>query len=809
MLFRFLYLVLFFLSQIEGFQIISDITQSGYINSNGVHNLISTRYITIEVFAVDWGVNQTFTLTNSSGQTQTVIFNPGPISTAYTSSIQGYVFEDGLARTPDICLSRDPARYNPTSAQLWLNQSGDTGMYVQRVVKKTKFSLESLEKSLKNTANRLTLNKGKLKLQLGPDSGGLDNTQSFELTTFSGAIPVFGGLAAGVTCLVVGCGDDISPVSQQDFNAFSSASDARLDALNQTYMQLENWTTSVTDNIGSLNQRLNTTQLALSSMQSNYAALQNQANAQLQMDTAVNAALSSQVNTVQTNLLTATGALASLGNTLTADSGSFNAATLAAFNQINNLTNYINLALANLTTVFSNRLVLDETKLRSLVSIVNQLASNVRDIVLAVTEKRFITRAVQTDIWEINTTTDYVPFLTNFGQQPATSLGQYAAVYIDTITETSVFNNGSYYANQIVQNVFCDTLYYLSYTNSWNTYQDILYSLVAGCNSTLPGSCRCWFTWQQTTCPSNSTLSSGRAFTNLPNNSFSGLCVSANVTSPQIIVSNVTQYFNLHNSICVNQVAVGGTWVTSYTTRSAALAPYTSTICTGSLTAIFEGAPNYIFSQFLFLETSFSIAASTIDIYYNYIDGMIPDDLTFTRIPFTYRNGVPVDCLVANYMAYSQDILPVYELSNPTTPSATFTMYLDGVPLSTSAVTLSIPNLNILGGGLIRLVGDPLSTTVVYDAPQESVSFGRNPRERTDTLTYGLHNASSCMTLACWKQFWNTSLFDQTSGTVVPREYKRSVDPVTGLCEGAQLGSYGISNLYSVDCFMVSNISFI
>jgi len=324
--------------------------------------------------------------------------------------------------------------------------------------------------------------------------------------------------------------------------------------------------------------------------------------------------------------------------------------------------------------------------------------------------------------------------------------------------------------------------------------------MIANCNPATPGLCQCWLTWQLTTCASSSGLATGSAFTdtNLWNGS---LCIGSQSTQALQTIVNVTVLFANEATLCNTAPAISpGIFVYSNTSAVKELVPYEASICSMDLATTFEGISNVISVEFAILEKSFQNSLVNLDFYSNYIDGQMPDDISFVDNPFTYRNGVPSDCLTGYYMAYSNVSLPVYELSNPTTATAVVTVTVDGVALNTSNILLSVPDINILGNGQIRLIGNPLSTTFVYDAPQTSISFGSNPRERSNKLTYAMFCNNSCMTLACWKSCWQTNpnattIFDHTRGSVVPLEYKRPYNPSTYLCTGTAYGSAGLSFL--------------
>ena len=187
-------------------------------------------------------------------------------------------------------------------------------------------------------------------------------------------------------------------------------------------------------NIALDNARVNSTLAVIAGFQQELNTTAAQLKNQFDLNTLVQSTLSNQLNTVQQNLGNVTSYISQFANQLNTQSSQWSSQIQSMFLGIQNVTNQTNFALANMSNVISSRIYLDESKLKSLVTQVNLLAGGVKDLSLETTRKRFMIRSVQNDIFTINQTNYYYPLLTNFGQAPANTLGQYAAVYMDTIT---------------------------------------------------------------------------------------------------------------------------------------------------------------------------------------------------------------------------------------------------------------------------------------------------------------------------------------------------------------------------------------
>ena len=195
-------IILIFLSLlvVESVTIISNYTGSGYIHADGIAELVSTHTITLSVTQSDFGNTYHYTLLRTNGSTSDVAITLGGIFTAYTNSIQGYVFEDGELRAPEACFTRDPARYTPTGSATSINVTGvnDSSNNFLQSTKKIHSTLTTLSRKVNHF-------KAKMKAL------NLDNSDSFLMTSFLKAIPIFGGPLSGLICLGFGgCGTQVT-----------------------------------------------------------------------------------------------------------------------------------------------------------------------------------------------------------------------------------------------------------------------------------------------------------------------------------------------------------------------------------------------------------------------------------------------------------------------------------------------------------------------------------------------------------------------------------------------------------------------
>jgi hypothetical protein len=272
------------------------------------------------------------------------------------------------------------------------------------------------------------------------------------------------------------------------------------------------------------------------------------------------------------------------------------------------------------------------------------------------------------------------------------------------------------------------------------------------------------------------------------------------------LITNITRFEHMLQVRCSQHSSGTDAIVVSATNGQLNLYNYSTLTpnCAIDLSSIAEfnaDTPTPEFQILKRIEIEFSTQNKFVNKYFENIIGTMPIGATIEQKFFQLRQGQPAHCVSAYFMAFSDNVIPVYKLTSPRRVYS-YTIAIDGVEQSQTLVRSEASDTRIPDGTIV--FGDPASMTAVYDVPRCDASLSRSSTVRNGP-TYTIFSNSSCMTQTCWKAT-NGVEYDAKRGVAVVNQYRRTIDPLTGKCEGsdrAELGSFCATR----DDFSVSDAS--
>lgn len=729
--------------------------------------LRQNKTITLRCTRSDFGVPLNLTVLSSVDNSSIPVqINVSATDITYDTQIPGYVPRHGRLERVQCCLARDGSRYNPENPAPEPtfsdfngveNQTWSGGTSLQAVHDAHQYSLQEYRPP---TARKLQF--------LGIALGGLLLVNEF-------------------FCFMK-CPGKVDKWDPSLFDDFKNQSNNRLALLEQQNLAAQAWQNATNDNIVRLTLGLSDVRDTFATLNSTVGLLQERTSVNEQMFNASRVAIENEIGYMRSSLVGVNQAVANVTSFVTQLVGAQNDTLRLAMNYTERSLQNVQSTLTDMQNALLDRITKADERLRSLTDLVFRLSGQVREAVLNFEAQRCLTRKIQARIEDIQNEGLYVPFLENLGQQPASSLGPYRAVLIDAINLRYGFTfSGSYYLRRKIFTLECDTGFYLNRASDAMSWRDILENLgPLNCDPLQFGDCSCWITITSKQCATNqSKITSGILNSSLAFDLNASMCTSAisndavvTITSPNGILDYLRGQCLAEPFLTNTSAVLGGTLVAA--TYSV---PHRSDMCDMILNKVFSNSQlNFVALMFDHWSNAYGIAVTRKDVYSRIVDGILPLNLTIKEEQFTrLKNGQPARCWNSYFMTYSTDWLPVYLFSNPRLSNTVSMKIGNGnVTTKTSDVSISQPYSFLLPSEP-RIIGNPYSTTAVYDVDYEDFPLGATASGRLGKATYPMVPYSNMTNnLTAWRWWWGVD-FEHNLGDNTAELYKRNV--TGGFCD--------------------------
>lgn len=737
-------------NMVEPATIVSE--RSNLVSRNG--RIYSNKTITVRCTQSDFGNPFIFTNLNSATNlTQSINVTCGAPSVSYTGNVVGRVPANGKIVRREAPILRDTSRYDPEFAD---------GLNVTDAIKATAGNAD----------------RGLLfwPLVIGVAAGA----------------GLAGGILGGYAFSQFGGNN---PVPRAEFNEYVNTVNnlkTTLADYNNKSVAFEN---SIHDSFSSLNrstalavQEFNLTQQQFASTQNQLKLSEASYNESLRsIATASDSQRLALINT-QENLVNLSAQVQAL-------TGAGNATLRQTVEIINNFSVTVDATLSAMQIIGDERMVAIDTRLLALSRSLRQSQAWIREVMLRTTPRRHLTRlmlaAIQSTIVNVD---GFKPFLEDLGSQPASELGLYGTMAIDRQYLTYAYtSSGTLYAKQVDLTYLCDTMFVLNQATSYSSKRELLtYMGPDGCDDNVPGSCTCWAFLREVRCPVNASLLSTAEWTNRVtlNQSWCTSALSTTRAEEQFF-SGKGLLDAMGSTICPNVYNGTARVASSLQRYSIDVNYYAVPSCNMIPLVLFETAPANAYDALMNqLVDSYGKAVLRSEIYMDYIDGKIPLNISTNPQPFTRVAGQSAEIIEAAFMAYSPSMLNVSKYTNPSI-ATTVTVKVDNVTRNQSDIALSLP-IGFVLDPILKFVGDPFSSTFVYDIDNEDIPLSPTASTREGSVTYPMClNLTVNCTLAQWR-FENEATFNHYQGDNVPEIYRRQVNGLEKRCNGtgyAQSGS--------------------
>lgn len=606
-----------------------------------------------------------------------------------------------------------------------------------------------------------------------------------------GALGPVGSVFGMILCLFSSCGGggDSCSTCQSQIDSLKTLYDKQNAALQeyatQSKLADDKLNTALTGVVGTTQQALN---WANTSQQVAAAALA-QSNANLETTKQIQQGIATQVNSVSDRLTATQTALAQVQS----QAAAFNAATQGTIEYVvsllSNSTTQINQSLAALSQALQDRSTSLETKIWQLNTQLQNTVQLMRQMFQQTDTAAHLTGIFQADIANLSRAGVYTPFLTNLGTPPASNLGQFSKVYIDSVELVFVQDvSGTPTINNYNFTLYCDPVWVLSAPGGVTNWLDLFASIGPNsCNPDIPGNCKCWIIASHASC---TTLVANVTAANMLNYVDRAFCNPGGSYTIDAITTyyNATVFTNaLKGVVCPKTLYAGTNYrVASNRVKKRTTVTQDTAVCTQDLSSSLSGdaSLNWMWLTFKYFVDSYSLMNNNIDYYRNLVDGVIPGDLTFVYHPFENVDGQPANCIEAAFTAYDRNSYqPVTRYGEPQ-QSTSVTVFYGNASKQQSSLTADIKQQFVLQA-VYTMVGSPFAS-IIYDIPESDMSVSVNPETRIGMPTYpicSLTNATRC-TLAQWEAENPGYSYDHYAGANVAGLYARHVDNVTGLCVG-------------------------
>jgi hypothetical protein len=527
------------------------------------------------------------------------------------------------------------------------------------------------------------------------------------------------------------------------------------------------------------------------------STLSNQVNAQAASQTLVNQALSSGVNTVNTNM-------ALLGNQLQSLTAITNAQTLATqsalnrtISQIASLASTMNKNFISIANTSNNNYLSVSNQMRATVQSIRDITQVIHELYMNTPIRRVLTRAVMLKMLDVTNSGQFIPFLTNLGTLPVVDPSPFLSLYIENIR--IMLMDSTQTLNELDIQFYCYIEYLFEKPRAWNTWMDFLDSMgPSTCVPSDPRTCFCYANITIQSCSAKtpsvtpSTFLSSQAIS-------ASMCSTGNIiTQGPFFLNNPNQLLSYLSALCIKGTYTGSKiLVAGVKTNQAVLAAYDSSICAMDLGVVMSNGllgssdVNFVYALFNSLQSAFAVANAGVEGHFTSVDGTIASNLTYTYQPFEFVNGQQATCTTASFMSFATDpynpgnilSVPVYYLDNPVVSTDVITS-VDGVTSNTYDVSIS----QTLGYNLLSeytLVGDPSSPDHVYDVVSDDVSLSPFASAKRGHVTYNMIDDPTNFNMARWQKLYGPNYEHDYANNVISA-YLRTLtiapDLVTTVC---------------------------
>lgn len=743
------------ISSVCGYRIISERNSIRSINNA----LRQNKTITLECSRSDFAAPINLTVLNDITNASTPVqINVSATDITYTRHIAGYVPRAGVLEPVECCLARDNSRYNPVQPPSSFddlageeNQTWGGGQSIQAVHDAHHFGLQS--HALSPMARK-------------PKFLGI----------------LFGGLLlANEFACFMKCPGKVDPWDPSSFNEFVNAANNRTAALEADAAAARIWRDAITNTTTALTLAYNDTISLFQATNESIALLRERTEVNEKMFNLSRQAIDTEIGYVRTSLSGTNEAIVNLSSYISTLVGAQNSTLQSAMNFTRAAVLNVERTLNDLQNALVDRITNLDTRMRSLNDLVFRLSGQVREAVLNFEVRRCLTRKIQARALEIENEGTYVPFIEDMGAQPSASLGPYRSILIDSVVlRYGFFSSGSFFLRRKVLTLECDTGFVLNRASDAMSWRDILDNMgPVNCDPLQFGSCSCWITINSKRCATNEThIKSNAMNSSLGFELNATFCTAAISTELTETITSPTGILDHFRGQCLNEPFLANSTGTLAGTLMPVTysVPHRSSICGMTLNSIFGGSENnFVDTLFSHWSRGYALALTRKDVYSRIIDGRLPQNMTVYEDPFVTRNGVDMRCWTTNFMTYAADWLPVYVFKNPVMSNrVSMRIGTSNVTTQTSDVLASQP-YNFALETQIRVIGNPFSTTGIYDVSAEDVSLSETGAGRLGTPTYAMVPfANMTNNLTAWRRTWNVP-FKHDQGLDTASLYFRNV----------------------------------
>lgn len=630
-------------------------------------------------------------------------------------------------------------------------------------------------------------------LRTAPGSGG--GSRRRLLSFWDSAVDFLEGAActnpmvAGVTAVVGGC-DRGGGVSQAQFDQLKAEQETLKGAIADRTKAIENlqnaskaWDRGILDNA-----------LATQNVSRALATVANATNAKVDtvidrqnaMDTALKAlsiATRTQIADINTNFANVQANIANISQSLQAQIiVEFNHSYTALGAMQTSLTNAINDVRDQTASNFESAYLRERIiarGLRDLIGTVDRLYKRVDE--LRTFTRQFIASFDSTPV-------GYTPFLYDTGTP---------AEYVDATDVISVedvrvlFVNGGSTARQMTYSYVCNARALVTRLDGWYTWKDFIEGLgPAGCDISLTygaTACGCYVQVQERSCSIRVNGTSSPDWVDDVKLSANTCSSSITVHATQTFV-NGTAFLDSMSSACTDAgattVTVGVSVQQKQFTFDNQLAACTTSYA--NLNSPPSGAA-IPFTVLAMWESAYALTQMNKQILIDRFDGILPGGISFVDEPFQRRDNQPASCSRGAYVAYSNEVVPVYRIT-PVSASATVTASVTGMDsVTTNNVLIGSTIEGLLPEGGSVVLGDPRAVTQIFNVPNSMLPLNGLASSRQGTLTYPMMPNAGNMTLAAWESLY-AARFDAFAAMNSADSYLVNVNATSGACvSGAPL----------------------
>jgi hypothetical protein len=753
---------------------------STYLNAyalNGV--LYQNMTLTIQCTDADYGITRYLTITMADGTTSLLGIQCSAPTYLYTTTLVGYVPNNGVFQGYSSCLMQSPFTVDPSTVpQIDFNRSpANPGQIV----------------ALSKHKQRLAREDGRhesIHMQRHWDR------KSF----FDGGNSLANFMSFGLYCTFKDCSGSNGPDLTDLTNKVDQLQGAK-DALNASITALANGLTTYITTQANLSAA---TTASITSLQTLMDQNIDRATTSIMIQqnttdylTRLNQGLTTDVSNMQANIVATQTSVATLSANLAAN---FNITQ----GNINNVVYNVNLALANLTASTNTGFNRTTKSLAYLRARLDKLIENIQQQIGQINAIQRNTQGRRAEsqwfhaLLQPTLTAGLTPFLLNLGVPPSGDSNDLVwKLNIEVTRIMYIRNNLGLTAQQVDVGWYCNTQKLLDFGSSVSSFSDLLRRFgPSDCNASIAESCECWATSQRYSCPTTSSAvnaSNWLTSTDLRN---STVCNGSAVTTSTLTVHvTLDTLFAMFAAVCSDGTdatdGYGKLRVLSGQTGLQGSVPYNALVCPMVYDTIIDVAntgQNFMYATFFYLQMAFSKVYTSSDYYARYVYGVVPDGVTTRTDDMAVINGTDAKCHYHGFMSYDTGtvpMLPVYKIEFASQQTVVTTTINNVTSSTITDVTVSVPNSLVLPITDTVVIGDPADPSAIFNVPYTDCSISLSPEGRCGHITYPIIDSPSNFTMYKWDAF-NNQPFDAFCATNVASYYRRTLNG-QGLCTGSAL----------------------